>query len=538
MAQWVRFDLDTSSAEQSKCKRFIALWESFWNHLVSAQLIIMLKTLFWEGLLQTRILKSNPFRWLAHMLIFWGFVLLLLFHALDDQITVLIFPDYASTLNPFMYFRNVCGVMVLLGIGFAFYRRQKQFILKQISNWMDYSVLGLIAAIILTGFMVEALQIISERQFDDMVFEYLITDDDAEIDALRAYWKKYYQVSFSEPLDTSSSELLEMGHDVHMDACAACHSQPQNAFVSYNFAMIIYPVANYLNAINADVIVLVIHYMLCFIGLAWLPFSKMFHMISTPLNYCIESANQQSSHPASTANGKIVALDACTHCGVCSENCAVAPIYRVLENDCILPSEKVSAVLTMAEGRHPVVLENLSHGNAICTECNRCTENCPSGIHLLEFWQTTQKELQTKGLYPPSLLIHQHTAYEWAELWQTQPQMPDEKPAFQSFISDDPSTYEACVQCSTCTQVCPIVGAASTTDSPMDLTPQQVMNLLRIGLKDQALGTQMVWTCATCYMCQENCPQHIPIADVLYELRNLAHVRITNKQTGEIQACN
>jgi heterodisulfide reductase subunit C/nitrate reductase gamma subunit len=529
MAQWVRFDLDTESAEQSKVKRIFALWESLWNHLVSAQALLMLKAIFWDGLLQVRILKSSPLRWLAHMSIFWGFILLLLFHALDDQISAWVLPDYASTINPYMFLRNLCGVFVLSGIIIALYRRRNQFIVRQISNWMDYTALGLIAAIIVSGFLVEAVQIISENQFDSMVSDYMISPDESEISALRAYWAKYYSVSFAQAVDTTNKIVLETGNSIHQDSCASCHSRPQYAFVSYNLTQSIMPFATVLNAIQMDKILLIIHYMLCFIGLAWLPFSKMFHMLTTPLNYCMAASSQETKHSAATANGKIVSLDACTHCGVCSEQCSVAPIYRVTANDCILPSEKVGAVLSMAAGRHPIVLDSLFAGNAVCTECNKCTINCPSGIPLLDIWQSTKKELQNKGWYRPEDIIKKHSAYEWADIWKTQ--TPPQ--SFPSFISDDPQTYEACVQCSICTQVCPIVAAASNSGEPIDLTPQQVMNLLRIGLKDKALGTQMVWTCATCYMCQENCPQHIPVADVLYELRNLAHAQIYLKQTGE-----
>lgn len=531
MVQWVRFDRDKESAEQSKVKRVFALWESLWNHLVSAQILLMLKAIFWDGLLQVRIFKSSPLRWLAHMSIFWGFILLLLFHALDDYISVWALPEYVSTLNPYMFLRNLCGVFVLFGIIIALYRRRNQLIVTHISNWMDYSVLGLIAAIIVSGFLVEALQIISERQFDNMVLDYMITDDESEISALRAYWAKNYSVSFAQPVDIKNEILLKAGHSVHQDACASCHSLPQYAFVSYNLTQLFAPFATVLHAIHLDEILLVVHYMLCFIGLAWLPFSKMFHMLTTPLNYCMTASSQESSHSAATANGKIVSLDACTHCGACSEHCSVAPIFRVIGNDCILPSEKVGAVRLMAAGRHPIVLNNLSSGNAICTECNQCTLNCPSGIPLLDIWQHAKTELEHKGLYRPEDVIKNHSAYEWADIWKSQ---TPQKQAYQSFISDDSQTYEACVQCSICTQVCPIVAAASSSGEPIDLTPQQVMNLLRIGLKDSALGTKMVWTCATCYMCQEHCPQGIPVADVLYELRNLAHAQINFKETGEI----
>ena len=59
------------------------------------------------------------------------------------------------------------------------------------------------------------------------------------------------------------------------------------------------------------------------------------------------------------------------------------------------------------------------------------------------------------------------------------------------------------------------------------------MNLLRLGLKDLALGSRMVWDCTTCYMCQEHCPEGIPVADILYELRNLAYEQFRAIRAGD-----
>jgi len=55
------------------------------------------------------------------------------------------------------------------------------------------------------------------------------------------------------------------------------------------------------------------------------------------------------------------------------------------------------------------------------------------------------------------------------------------------------------------------------------MTPQQIMNLLRLGKKQTAAGTRMVWNCLTCYMCQEHCPSEIKVADIIIELRNISN---------------
>ena len=67
-----------------------------------------------------------------------------------------------------------------------------------------------------------------------------------------------------------------------------------------------------------------------------------------------------------------------------------------------------------------------------------------------------------------------------------------------------------------------MVAASDDPQQDLDLTPQQIMNLMRLQLKDEAFGCRMLWDCVTCYQCQEHCPQNVKVADVLYELRNEA----------------
>jgi heterodisulfide reductase subunit C len=93
-------------------------------------------------------------------------------------------------------------------------------------------------------------------------------------------------------------------------------------------------------------------------------------------------------------------------------------------------------------------------------------------------------------------------------------------------LSLDRRTFARCVQCQTCTNVCPVVAHGTQIADAIDLTPQKVMNLLRLGLPDLALGSRMVWGCATCYQCQEHCPEGIRVTDIMCELRALAVQRL------------
>ena len=87
--------------------------------LFSSKLLLVLKALLVDVLLQGRVFKEDALRWLAHMLIFYGFMLLLLMHALDSVVTEALFNDYYATLNPFFFLRDLFGATVLVGVGLA-----------------------------------------------------------------------------------------------------------------------------------------------------------------------------------------------------------------------------------------------------------------------------------------------------------------------------------------------------------------------------------------------------------------------------------
>ena len=81
------------------------------------------------------------------------------------------------------------------------------------------------------------------------------------------------------------------------------------------------------------------------------------------------------------------------------------------------------------------------------------------------------------------------------------------------------------------------IGASFVASSPSlssgnDL-PHQIMNACGLGLKDLALGSNMLWDCLTCYQCQEQCPQGVCVTDILYELKNEAVQQVKEKPLME-----
>jgi heterodisulfide reductase subunit C len=200
-----------------------------------------------------------------------------------------------------------------------------------------------------------------------------------------------------------------------------------------------------------------------------------------------------------------------------------------MQNPLILPSEKLHAVHKMAAGKRTVGLDLslLSEGSLICTGCYRCTRLCPSGINLQDIWLASEQDLINRGFVEPHVWIRHHRADEWVQVLDRAELQPKQRAAEIPELSFDelnrPEAFSTCIQCATCSSVCPVVAAVDDARQDLDFTPQQVMNLLRLNLRDIACGTRMVWNCVTCYQCQENCPQGIKIADIFYELRNSAY---------------
>jgi len=74
---------------------------------------------------------------------------------------------------------------------------------------------------------------------------------------------------------------------------------------------------------------------------------------------------------------------------------------------------------------------------------------------------------------------------------------------------------EGCIQCGVCSGSCPSV-------QMMDITPRQIIHLLRLGREDEALAANTMWFCASCYSCTVRCPMGIEITEVMAVLRNRA----------------
>ena len=379
---------------------------------------------------------------------------------------------------------------------------------------------------IVSGILLESVQILSPAIFDTMVDDYAFSDDPQEIEALKSYWVSSWGSGVTSALATGDPQTLALGREMHTAFCAACHDRPQSAFLSYPVSRALKPLTGHLDRLGLERLLWYLHFITACLGLALLPFSKFFHLLATPISLMVRAGRPaEAMAPTLRSVRRAMGLDACTHCGVCSQHCAVAVIYLAIPNPAILPSEKIGALKRWAKDGRPPLAFGLAEGSFICTGCGRCTHWCPSGIDLQDLWQASQKDLAHRGIGPAHDRIQSQNATQWASRARSEP-LPPAHRLHTLGLSDNPETFWACVQCTTCTNVCPVVAVAEDPQRDLDLTPQQVMNLLRLQLRELALGSRMVWDCVTCYQCQEHCPQGVRVADILYELRNEAVRRL------------
>lgn len=498
--------------------------------LCSRKLFILFRSVVIEVFLQGHVLRDSGLRWLAHFSLFAGFLGLFFMHALEPVLARPFFPGYEPTLDPYQFLRNLFGAMVLFGAILAVCRRLAIRRLRQNSRFGDWLPLALIILIMLSGYAFEAAKMVSEAAFDRMVADYMPAPEPEELAPLRAYWAHEYGTAFADPPDIGPT-ALEAGKSVNESYCAACHSPPGSAFLSRSLALAVRPLAPSLERSGAALWLDDVHFGLFFLFVAMLPFTKLLHILTAPvslLRRAVCGTPGEARGPAALA-GRALGLDACVHCGVCGLVCSVGPSAEALANPLALPSEKLAAMADFWVGKTMSVAQRgrLAEGVFTCTACYKCSSVCPCGIDLQDLWLASKRSLRRANLPEPYVSFRKQ-----AEILPPMPDFSGEtgRPGRMRAdvplgLTDDPLAFEACVQCSTCTSVCPVVASAGIPSEEVDASPHQIMNLVRMGLRDAAIGSRMVWNCVTCYKCQEFCPQGIKVADVLFELRNLAHAR-------------
>ncbi len=553
---WISRPMGALSAGITTSERFTAALKGIFGAIFSSQIGLLIKSFFLDVLLQRKILKQDWLRWLMHIFIFYGFMMLLLFHAFDETITAALFSNYYSTLNPYFFLRDFFGLMVLIGLGIAVYRR---FILKVPrlnTNGQDYYAIIIIAVIMISGVFLEATKITSHSDFTRMVYDFAGMDYEEDIEMLEKFWVDQYGLVSPNVGGPFDPEVVEEGRLINEDNCAACHAPAQYAFAGFTLAKMMQSIALWLDRNNGVQILYYIHFIACFIGLAYLPFSKMFHLISTPMSLLVNAVmDDNTALPANIVTRQVMELDACTHCGTCSLTCSAMMAAEARHNAFILPSEKMAFLKSFIAGRdaEPETIRALREGVYLCTNCDRCTVVCPSGINLRALWFNVREDLVQKNAPEPLMIspfsfvralrnTNGHQDAPSAESYASPIEKTRKAVAGQFDTLADPyrtveltedasasvkkiadaNTFAHCFGCQNCTTICPVVNNYEQPEKELGLLPHQIMCSLGLGQIEMASGAPMIWDCLTCYQCQEHCPQNVAVTDLLYKLKNLA----------------
>ncbi|MBI4763290.1 MAG: 4Fe-4S dicluster domain-containing protein [Deltaproteobacteria bacterium] len=512
--------------------------------LFSLKLFRLIKIWFLEVFIQRQIGREGLIRWFMHFCIAYGFIFLLLMHALDRFVSQKLFPNYYSPelsalnpLNPFLFLRNLFGAMMLVGLAIAAYRRIFNRVMRLTTRGLDVYALVFLALIALSGFFLEATKIVSHERYEEMVTDFSSVSDEQEAAALKAYWAKEYAVVFPKTPIMDAASLVK-GQEAHINNCASCHSKPTAAFVSYGLAKAITPAALTLGRKSVRESLLYFHFLVCFLGLALLPFTKFFHILTSPLLLLIGGVmDRTKASPANIATVRAIEMDACMHCATCSLHCSVGPVYREIPEINILPSEKLASLTELANknGHSYPTLRELREGDTICTRCYRCTMVCPVGINLQDQWFNLDKRLSDLGCLEPFVSLKNNfiSRFDSDKSKTIIPLTPSGKKFKEGVgLSSQGASFNNCFTCMTCSNACPVVGLYQFPKEKLGLLPHQIMYSLKFGIQDNVLGAGMVWDCLGCYNCQENCPQGVRVTDILFELKSMAFQQARSSRVG------
>ena len=73
-----------------------------------------------------------------------------------------------------------------------------------------------------------------------------------------------------------------------------------------------------------------------------------------------------------------------------------------------------------------------------------------------------------------------------------------------------------CFSCGACS------GAGPVSLAIPDFDPRKIIHMIRMGLKDRVLSSDLLWYCSNCRSCVFVCPQNVGFADIMAALRKIA----------------
>ncbi|MBP2017530.1 Fe-S oxidoreductase/nitrate reductase gamma subunit [Symbiobacterium terraclitae] len=339
----------------------------------------------WQHVVLQRRLAQNPVAGLFHILFSWGFVILFI-----GTLVVMVHEDFRIRIMQgqfYLWFQSLvldlAGILALVGVVIAWVRRAvvKPRALSRVSQPTspldDWVFLAHIFLILWTGFFVEGIRIVA-------------TEDP---------WGAWSPVGLA-------------------------HGRALAAFMSLEAMLALHRILWWF------------HMIISFTLIAYLPFSKMMHIITGPVNIflsdlrpagILSTTDLESETPVLGAASlwdlswkDLADLDACTECGRCQENCPafltgkpLNPKKLILDLQHHLHERGPLLALAAMRGERPTEqpFESELVGPVIdsgalwsCTTCRACMEVCPVYIeHVPKIVEMRRHQVMLQGEFPQEL---------------------------------------------------------------------------------------------------------------------------------------
>jgi Fe-S oxidoreductase/nitrate reductase gamma subunit len=279
-----------------------------------------------------------------HFAIFWGMLVLAIGTALatiDWDVTHLFFGFQILTGWVYIIFElalDLLGLLVIVGLGMAIYRRYvtrparlQDFPTKSLARDDAYALI-MLTFITLSGYLTEGLRI-------------AVTEPD---------WSAWSPIGRA-----IAAGFVALG-------------DPTNQ--------------------TLHLVVWSLHILTAFGVLASLPFTKLFHIVSVPLNIYFQSASPVGALAAAHANGnmgvkewkqftwkQLLDFESCTHCGRCQDVCPSYASAQLLSPRNLMI--KLDAHLWAKANGRALVGDAVSPEELwACTTCRACSQVCPAFI--------------------------------------------------------------------------------------------------------------------------------------------------------------
>ena len=332
-----------------------------------------------DGLLGVRIIRGDVAAGLMHLLIAWGFIGLFIGTTMVAIHEYIIEFLYGAVYLFFSAALEICGLMLLAGLGWAAIRRYVQRVDRLTRQMSDLVPFLWLLVIGLSGFFVEG----------------------ARLAAQNPTWGEWSFAGWS------------------LTALPLSRDQFEGAYVVLWWG----------------------HAVVSLGLIAWLPHGKLLHTLTAPLHLLVDvkpirAGTEEKSAgagddgvpaPSSFPGRHLLSLDACTRCGRCSEVCPSCSANEPLSPRDVVLDLRASPALANALGRGsshgekgPTLDEafRAERGTWYCTSCMACREVCPVEISPLEIIAHIRGALVEEGsTVPPKLGEVLERVYKYQNPW-------------------------------------------------------------------------------------------------------------------------